>query len=441
MTGSRVTAPRERGALVLPLVLVLLGLAALAVLAQRLPVALRQEQALRAARQGQAEVAAQSGLAWAWAMANDPRPQDEACAPSATGRSARERWWTVDTGGRPRPRGTEAACVARAAGWRCHCPVDGAAAADPGSAADEAPAPGFRVRFPDPGPDGGPRVQVDACVPWRDDCEAGAATGVRPGPEPGDESAMVATDRPRARVVQTWHGLAHQAVPRMAVLALGELRLGPATRVIGAGDGTPAVVSASAVQRAPGSVVTGAPGGLSADAVSTHRRDWQDDPLAAVPRAQRRLAFAALGADLPLAGRGPTVHRPGCGAPAVCSGAALQAAVQAGEAWLWIDGDLDLDGTLDLGDEDAPVALVVTGRLHWRGQGRLRGLLLAGGDLRLEAGPAGMDLHGALLGAGRVSLEGPLVLRQDESLLRRWRARAMPWFPRPGTWSDLGGAP
>jgi hypothetical protein len=175
--------------------------------------------------------------------------------------------------------------------------------------------------------------------------------------------------------------------------------------------------------------------------VSAHRRDWQDDPLAVVPLARRRLAFAALGADLPLAGRGPTVHRPACDAAPGCTVATLQAAVDAGEAWLWIDGDLDLDGPLDLGRTDAPVALVVTGHLRWRGQGRLRGLMLSGGDLHLQAGPGGMDLQGALLGAGRVTLDGPLGVRADAALLRRWRARAMPWHPLPGSWSDLAEAP
>jgi hypothetical protein len=428
---------------VLPVVLVLMGLAALAWLLQRLPLSLRQAQAVRQMEQVRVDAAAQSGLDWAWALVQGSAPLGEDChaAGGGAGRppSARDRWWTPAPDGRPRTRGRDAACALLATGWRCHCPAEGPARADPAGAALDPPAPGFRVRFAGPGADGLPRLQVDACLPWRDGCEAGPPTGVGPGPAatpPAPPSGA------QARMTLAWHGGAHGPPPPAALIAVGDVWLGDSVRVVGPVTGEPVVVAGGLIARAPGAQVVGAPGGLGDDALSPRRRDWQDDALAAVPSAARRLAFAALGADLPLAGRGPAVHRPPCAAGGTCRAEALRAAwADEGRVWLWADGDLRIEGDADLGDGQRPVGLVVTGRLSWRGSGRFQGLVLSGQDALLQADGAPLRLDGALLARGGVHLTGPVVLNHHPATWQRWRWLARPWIPRPGTWSDLPPTP
>lgn len=116
--------------------------------------------------------------------------------------------------------------------------------------------------------------------------------------------------------------------------------------------------------------------------------------------------------------------------------ARLVEAVAAGARRVWIEGPLTLDAPGELGSPASPLLLWVDGPVHWRGGGRLHGLLLAPA-LRVDPPAPGPEIHGGVLLSGDFDAEAALWLRHDAELLQRLRAQSSLLLPQPGSLRDF----
>lgn len=114
-------------------------------------------------------------------------------------------------------------------------------------------------------------------------------------------------------------------------------------------------------------------------------------------------------------------------------GSALAAALRAGHAQVWVDGDLNLAGPLTLGSSQQPVAIVVRGKVRLDGAVTLVGALYAasisvsGGDVQLQ---------GAVLSEDDASSAASAAHR-DADVLAALAQRTGSFVRIAGSWHDF----
>jgi hypothetical protein len=389
----------------LPLVVVLLLGAHLAVLYSHRALLVEQRASAAQQRAVQAQEAAEAGLAWTLARLGAPGDSD-ACGP-ASGRSLRQRW--LDSLASPAPM--RPACLHDGDRWRCDCPDAGT---------------GHPIR-PDPqrhAPSFGITLQA-AGRPGQDLIEVTVEGCTDPGTGCGGEGEPDA----RYRVTTTLAPIGHlMQRPQVALTSSGDVTLGAGTLVVN-GD----IASGGIVVQAAGTVTlrddartVGPPGQpASAGIVAS------DTQVAGgADGLWRRLAGLPLATVQTL----PGWHRLRCAG--VCGSADLQARFALGDRAFWIDGDLTLaDATL--GERTDPLLVVVRGRFSPGRALTLHGVIVAD-DVSgtLAAGDATSDLRGALLGAGAVALQGPIRVTHVPDTVARAATLGAARAPVPGSWFD-----
>ena len=118
-----------------------------------------------------------------------------------------------------------------------------------------------------------------------------------------------------------------------------------------------------------------------------------------------------------------------------CS-AAIGTAVAAGYRLVAVAGDAVLQGDLDLGTAERPVAIVVAGTVRLRGNVHLTGLLYAGA-VDWQAATAGASIRGAVLSAGDYTGDGAGEIVHDAAVLERLRSGAGSFVRVNGSWKDF----
>ena len=398
------TVRPERGAGSLPLVIVLLLGAHLAVLYGHRALLVEQRASAAQQRAVQAQEAAEAGLAWALARLNTAGG-DSDCGPSP--RSLRQRW--LDSLAGPAPM--QPACLHDGAQWRCDCPAAGAgrvARPDPRQAA-----PSFGVTLQPAGRAGQAllAVTVEGCT------DPGAGCGA--DGEPDARYRVTTILAPVGPLMQR---------PQAALTSGGDVLLGTGATVVNAdiASGGVAVHAAGSVSLRDAARMLGPPGQPDAASVVA------GDPALSggVDGLWRRLAGLPLATVQAL----PGWHRPDCAS--TCQGADLTARLALGHRAFWIDGDLTLaDATL--GERTDPLLLVVRGRLAIGRGLTLHGVVIADTvTAALAAGDTASDLLGALLGAGSVTLHGPIRVTQGPDTVARAATLGAALAPVPGSWFD-----
>lgn len=128
----------------------------------------------------------------------------------------------------------------------------------------------------------------------------------------------------------------------------------------------------------------------------------------------------------------PAVARVVCTA-AACGGD-VDAAIRAGHALIWIDGDATLAGPLALGTPERPIVLVATGTLRLTGGVSLHGVAYAAGVIL-----AGNDnvVHGAVLSEGPFAGPTDPAVRHDADVLAALLHQTGSFIRVPGSWRDF----
>lgn len=376
-------------------------------------------------RQERASLAAAAGLAWGLARLNAaPGPARTRDCPGLGPEGLRGRWIDTPAAGPPVARafGLLARCSLHPEGPACGCGGADASQDMPSDADDMAPGFALRLQAAAGAPPGG-WLEASGCDPL------GACTRL-----PGDHAAR---SLQRQRVA--W-APAFEPPPPAALIAGGRVRLCGPSRVEGGPDSAWLLLAGGTVE------------GLApaASAVPSRCADGQageptlqgpegspaaallqagDAALARAARDPRRFTLALLGREPEAFWRPPAAGWPLAGPELDAS--ALQQAVAAGAALLWVDGPARLPRDLSLGDPARPVMLVVRGGgLTVEGSARLHGLLV----LLDGAAPAGglLDVQGAVLARGDFIPDAPVQLRHDPALLARLAWRAARLLPLPG---------
>ena len=359
-------------------------------------------------RATQAFEAAEAGLEWGLAMLNDPRSVNPHCrARDGSEYSFRARHLAVSaTTGALEPSGTEgayAACVGDGgAAWRCSCAGDSNALAE--LASDDGPAPAFIVQLSAGPRPGLLRLESMGCNQAADGCDAGDAaahTQVLVGLVPALSTAPVA-----------------------ALTVLDDVDAGtasPGVHNTDAASGGVAVHAGGAV-RAPNAHVGTAPGGPTGASVIEH-----DDALHALDGERFFASF--FGLDRATWQEQPVVERVEC--PGDCS----EALRRAGEvhSLLWVEGDLQLDGTASLGSPERPLAIVATGTIQVHGQPVIHGVLYGRGLHWTGRG----GVHGAAIVEGSYTGDGAPQFVYNPMVLRTLMRHTGSYARLPGSWRDF----
>jgi hypothetical protein len=363
-------------------------------------------------RATQAFEAAEAGLEWELAMLNDPRPVDEHCRPQAgSDNSFRSRHLVVSattgawesSGG---VEGTHAACVRNGDTWHCACAGESQSLGN--AVSDDTPAPAFVVKlFAGPKP-GLLRLESTGCNHAALPCGSGA-------------TAADATARTQVLV-----GLvpALAAAPVATLTVRDDVDMGAASPGVHNADAATAgiAVHAGGVVRAPNARITTAPGGPADTALIEHDAALHD-------RHAERFFASFFGLDLATWMNQPVAARLACHGDC---GEALRRAAEV-HSLLCVDGDLQLDGTVNLGSPAHPLAIVATGAIEVHGQPVIHGVLYGRG----LHWPGGGSVHGAVIVEGSYTGDGTPELIYDPSVLRVLMRQAGSYARLPGSWRDF----
>ena len=404
----RPTRPAQ-GAASLALIMVWLVAASLVVLYANRALIFEQRASANQVRSAQAFEAAEAGIEWALALLSHPGPVDSQCRPTdASGaRTLRERLLQVDGAtGRVSAGPAQAGCGRAAGGtWQCSCPGSGGPAWPPGDTAATA----FSLRV-----EAGQRAGSFGLV------AAGCANATDPcASSPADAHAQVST------VVASLPLLAQP--PAAAVMAGGSVELGAGTQVSNddAASGGVTAAAGGAVTLDAATQLLSLPGRPGTASISADDASLQDVAL-----FTRVLGLApSTYRDL------PAVKRLDCGS--ACRSRDISAAWAGGrQAVLWVDGGLDLDADLPLGTAEAPLLLVVDGPLRLTGAQEPWGLVMARSVAWQHAGGGIARLRGALLAQGDMALAGGVHVMFDAGVLQRL-GRLGSFVRVPGAWHDF----
>lgn len=395
------------------MVMTLLLIAHLSLLYSHRALLFEQRASASQIRAVRAQEAAQAGIDWAVARLNDPRAVDAQCQPTTqaantTPATVRARWErSVATNVAWRP-----ACAQKATepDWHCQCPDSGAGqipAAEP-----SVDAPSFSVSLQAGARAGLWTLTADGCS--------------HPGPNCGADLANEPDGRYRVGAVLATLGQVVQP-PLAALTSAGAVVLSEGATVVNtdATSGGATVHSGATVAVQPPAKVFGPPGqpaaaGLVAD----------DPPLAAGADALWRRLF---GLDTATLRTLPAWQTLACAAG--CSGSDIDGVQRTGARALWLDGDLTLTQGR-WGTAEAPLLLLVRGRLRIGADAVVQGLVVAGDvDIRPTAGPRSV-LRGALVSLATTTVGGAFDLVRDPVILARTATLGSVLAPVPGSWFD-----
>lgn len=416
----------QRGVAALVVTLLLCMSMVLAVAFAQRDIAAEEQRSADDYRAAQAFEAAEAGLEWALARVDDPTRIDAQCRPSGdvTARSWRERMLHVAA-----PAGNLApatwsdagvatplrsACARDASGWHCSCPSDGPAGLPP--LEGPATAPAFTVELAT-GPRAGlVRVIARGCT--RFDASEGCATSASTGRE---ASA-------RHEAMWAWVPVL-RSLPAAALTVRGDVLAGAAALGVGNADRASAGLALHAGGRIDASALRLlAPTG-SALGASIASGDVELAALSA-----NRFFARRFGMEPEAWSRQPGVARLAC---TVDCAAAVAAAIDAGRRRIFVDGDLELAGPLQIGSDAEPVALVASGAIRLSADvviaGVVYGASLDWSDAR--AGSAG--IRGAALVGGDYRGDGAPDLVHDDAVLTSLKAREGSFVRINGSWKDF----
>ncbi|MEP7138121.1 MAG: hypothetical protein ABI745_00740 [Caldimonas sp.] len=422
----RVPRGPQRGVAALVVTLLLCVSMILAVSFAQRDIAAEERRSADDYRTAQAFEAAEAGLEWALARVDDPTRIDARCLPSAdpTARPWRERMLRLDA-----PTGTfvpatwidagvttplRSACVRDAAGWHCSCPSDGRAELP--AIEGPATAPAFTIELA-AGPRAGlVRVVAGGCT--RFDASEGCATI----PSLDREAAA------RHEAIWAWVP-ALRSPPSAALTARGDVLVGAAALGVGNVDRASAGLALHAGGRVEAtSLRLIAPSGSSLGASIASG----DAELAAL--SADRFFARRFGMEPEAWSRQPGLARLAC---ADDCAAAIAAAIDAGRRRIYIDGDLELAGPLQLGSAAEPVVLVASGAIRLRAGIEIAGLVY-GDSLAWNDAPVGSaSIRGAALVAGGYRGDGAPDLVHDDAVLSLLKTREGSFVRVNGSWKDF----
>ncbi|MCD0420853.1 fimbrial assembly protein [Rubrivivax sp. JA1024] len=407
-------------------------------------------------RSTQAMETAEAALEWALLKLNGGRIDGD-CEPSTepSDTSYRERYLVVDPDkGFYAPRlnaatGTAAfaTCVRDGAAWRCRCPATGVELPD--APAGDGPHPAFRVALVGSSTRPGMvRIYANACTRLAEACLAFAPNmstlpivrAVAPGGEgfaaistwAGMTGRVPALERSATKIVS---GVA----PRDTIVARqdigssgGSLVAGRRGQDLGFAARAGGTIAGIGVEAAPGS---------PADTATALRAG--DDALAGLALPEPSLAgmrmFASVFMMRPETFRDqPAAVVLDCGMSA-CDGSTLATTVALNPGRpIWVEGDLLLDGSGDIGSSAMPVTLVVTGDLDFDAGGRtVHGLVYGRAANWRLSGLARVE--GALVAENQLDIATSpgSAVRHDPEVMRHLATLSGSFVRVPGSWKDF----
>ncbi|BAL97238.1 PilX N-terminal domain-containing pilus assembly protein [Rubrivivax gelatinosus] len=390
---KRGTAPaprrRQHGLAALAVVLLLFFVVSLVAAYTSRNLIFEQRTGVNQYRSTQAMETAEAGLEWALLKLNGGRI-DASCAPSTTITDTpfRERYLVTDAdtgfvGAKLDASGNVAfaTCVRDGSGWSCRCPASGTELPDP--PAGDGPHPAFRVAIVGSALRPGlVRIYANGCTRLAEECLSFSANMsslplVRAIAPAGEGFAAISTwaamagrtaavERDSSKTVVT-------ALPRDTLIVRGNLTTdgGGTLRVARTGSasgysvrvGGSSIPSAIEALGAPGSPADGS-ATLSPDPSLRDIVGTGDTPVST-------RMFASVFMMRPETFR----DQPGavlldC-ATVSCDGSTLATKVARNPGRpIWVEGNLVLDGSGDIGSAAAPVLIVVTGNLDFDAGGR-----------------------------------------------------------------------
>ena len=451
---TQAPVPPRRGLASLVVIMVLLLIVSLVAGYSARNLIFEQRTGVNQYRSTLALEAADAGLEWGLAMLNGGIV-DGACKASAAGgdRSFRDRYLTIaPSGGLVTPvvlgpvvdnqdAAPTPSCVfepqadAASTGpwWRCTCPSGSTAALDPSSSTGVAPA--YRVRLQrirdDLGTErtqpGVVRLEALACTRLDGDCLTfGAAAG-----------AMSSDGRAYTSIVAGFVGNA-AGIPMTPLVARGTVAWTGGALLVSNGHvpvGGITVQAGGAVDPTNLSLVStpGTPGVASAISNDTNLAAQTTDRMFASvfrmwPDTFRQQPAAVVIRDCALGG---------------CSAQSVRDALSTRPGSpIWVEGDLAIDSSGDIGSATAPALVVVNGQINVTQAGvTVYGLAY----LRGPAAPATLTwspanpitVFGAVIVDGSVSGSGASQIIYDAALLERLRVTVGSFVRVPGSWRDF----
>jgi len=366
----------QRGAAALAITVLLFFALLLAVAALDRSHVFEHRASVNQYRATQAFEAAEAGLEWAVARLDDERGIGADCAPTpAAGapsfRAQRLEWDA--TSGRilartwldgATPTAMRASCVRTVDGWSCSCPVAARPFLEP---SDAGSAPAFAVEFAATARPGVVRAISIGCTSFGGPCADGA----------GASDAV-------ARVEALFALLpALRSAPAAPLTARGAIDADAATfGAHNADPGAALALHAGGAVRAAVARVEGPAGTPVSEIVVAN-----DANLAALDAA--RFFTGLFGLDPAAWARLPGVRRIACPTIGDCDDALRAAlAIDRGQPMIRVDGDLALEGPLEIGSADRPAIIVASGAVHLRGAVLIVGLL-HGASIEWRASPGG----------------------------------------------------
>ncbi|MBK1689256.1 PilX N-terminal domain-containing pilus assembly protein [Rubrivivax gelatinosus] len=459
MSGRSPRPPRRRqhGLAALAVVLLLFFVVSLVAAYTSRNLIFEQRTGVNQYRSTQAMETAEAGLEWALLKLNGGRI-DADCEPSTdtSDTSFRERYLVTNAdtgfiGARVDGSGNVAfaTCVRDGENWSCRCPASGITLPD--APTTEGPHPAFRVAIiGSTARPGMVRIYANGCTRLVEDCltfspNMSALPIVRAVAPSGEGFAAIST----------WAGMTGRvaaverdgskrvtvALPRdtLVVRETVSTAAGGTLRVARTGSDTGYAVRLGGASLPSAVETLGAPGS-PADAGTTLVGDDALKDLAEPggPPAEVRM-FASVFLMRPETYRDqPAAVVLDCSA-VTCDGEAVEdtIALNPGRP-IWVEGDLLLDGSGDIGSSAAPVTIVVTGELDFDTGGRTVYGLIYGraADWRL-AGTARVE--GALIAENNLIVETAAgsTIDYDADVVRRLSTLAGSFARLPGAWKDF----
>jgi Tfp pilus assembly protein PilX len=420
---TSIGARRQRGAAALVVTTLLFFAMVMVTLFVNRNLVFEQRASANQYRATQAFEAAEAGAEWALAQLNNPQRLGADCQPveDATASSFRGRYLNQATAAlTPRTWSNGAVattlqpgCVRSGAGWSCSCPTSGAPALT--APVGSGPFPAFSVQFMAGAQAGSVRLISTGCTHLAGACLAGS-------PARPDATARVEVS------VALLAGL--RTPPAAALTTRGSVDAdGAAFGAHNADPSTGLAIHAGSTIAASNARVSSAAGAPLSSALLAH-----DASLAEL--STDRFFASYFGRDKERWKNQSAVTRIVCGSD--CAGA-IEAAVRStdGNALIWIDGDLALNGPATLGSPEHPVVLVVDGAARLRGAVGVHGVLYSSSLQWNDTPAAGALVRGAALSEVDYTGTGRPEFVYDRNVLNMLQTRSGSLARVNGSWRDF----
>jgi hypothetical protein len=426
---------RQMGAATLVVIMVLFFMVSMVAAYASRGIIFEQKTGANLYRATQAIEAAEAGLEWALMQLNDSLITDDCVADASGANTFRQRYLNINTTtGLVAPRVGPTSGVTLtptcffddATGrWVCECPTD---AAPEISAPAGVVAPAFRIRFfsfsslP-----GYIRIESVGCTRLDDACLVRTGSGL---------------DNEGRAVVRSVVYIGSQSIarPKAALTVRGSMTataLNVANvRVV---DGGVTIHASGNIDTSPPSLTLTTLAGNALSGSTIPNDAALDLPALGSEYSARDRFFAAIFNLMPATWlQQPALVRVDCSSG--CDAQDLRDQIEANPmAPLWIEGDVDINGSTDIGTATSPALLVINGDLSFSTSGvTIYGLVL----VRPTDVVSGWAINGSgrIVGAvvvdGPVSGSGALEIQYDGDVLSAVKATAGSFARVPGSWRD-----